>query len=68
MDLDEIFTYQKPDEQQTENIKMIRLAALDLARAIRDCTPSCDDSRYAIRCVRQAMMFANAAIVLHGMS
>lgn len=65
--LEEVFTYQEADENQIASMQRIRQSAFDLADAIVNECPSCADRTTAIRKVREAVMTANAAIVLKGM-
>jgi hypothetical protein len=58
------FTYHAPSEPQIESMKRIREKGLELAKVIADETPPSVDQRDAIRRVREAVMFANASIVL----
>jgi hypothetical protein len=60
------FRYHQPDAEQVQQIQMIREAAAGFAQVIKDNTPGCPDQSAAIRHVRDAMMTANAAIVLRG--
>jgi hypothetical protein len=63
-ELDRMFTYHAPDEEQIESLKLIREAGLKLAQTILGETPPGPDQSAAIRKVREAVMTANAAIVL----
>lgn len=65
-DLDHIFTYHAPTEQQVEQYQKIRGAAKELARVIIENSPKSPDQSAAIRLVREAVMTANAAIALDG--
>jgi predicted ABC-type ATPase len=65
--VDEIFTYHAPDEGQQANLEAVRFYAKQLAHAILNEVPACADQQAAIRHVREAVMTANAAIVLKGM-
>ncbi len=65
--LDDIFTYHAPDDDQTIKYAKIRIAALALANVILECTPVCGDQQAAIRKVREAVMTANAGIALKGL-
>ena len=64
--LEEVFTYHAPSEEQIKSMAKIRQFALDLADTILDECPACADRTTAIRKVREAVMTANAAIVLKG--
>ena len=62
IDLDNLFTYHSPKDDQPERYQRIRVAAKHLAQTIVDCTPPSADQSAAIRYVREASMTANAAI------
>ena len=65
-DLDDIFQYHPPDEDQILRLATVRAAAREFAWAILQQTPVCPDQTVAIRKVREAVMTANAAIALRG--
>jgi hypothetical protein len=65
-DLEEIFKYHAPEGDQVEKYTELRAAALEFAKTIRKCTPTCADQSAAIRHLREAVMTANAAIALKG--
>lgn len=64
--LDNVIEYHKPSDAQVAKIARIRAATKALCSEILDCTPICGDQQAALRCAREAMMTANAAIVLDG--
>lgn len=64
--LDEIFTYHAPDDDQQVTYAKIRLAGQALCEVILECTPVCGDQQAAIRHVREAVATANAAVALKG--
>ena len=66
IDYKDIVSYHAPDQEGLDNIARIRVSALFFIETIIDCTPKCADQSAAIRKVREAMMTANAAIVLKG--
>jgi len=66
LDLNAIFEVRKPSDQDLENIQLIRMSALEFARAVRDCTPGSEEQRIAIHKIREAVMWANAGVVLKG--
>lgn len=66
MDLDHIFKYHPPTEEQTVSYEILRAAAKEFAREILRCTPAGADQSAAIRKVREALMTANASIALGG--
>ena len=67
LNIHDVLGYHKPDDDGVAKIQKIRDAAEVLARAIFDYCPPCADQTAAIRHVREAMMTANASIVLKGM-
>lgn len=62
----EVVTYHAPDADQIASISNIRAAAETMLEAIVLNCPPCADTTAATRKVREAMMTANAAIVLKG--
>lgn len=65
-ELENIFSYHAPTEEQIPKYEALRVAAKVFAQAILDNTPQCADRSAAIRKVREAVMTANAAIALGG--
>jgi hypothetical protein len=65
--LDELFTYHAPDDDQVVKYAKIRMAGQALAEVILECTPVCGDQQAAIRHVREAVMTANMAVALRGL-
>lgn len=66
MDLDHVFTYHKPSEDQIKKYEALRAAARWFVCAIDTFCPPCADATAAIRKVREALMTANASIALGG--
>ena len=64
--VDEIVSYHSPSEEEVARINQLRQSAAQFIKAILVCVPGCADQTAAIRKVREALMTANAAIVLHG--
>lgn len=64
--LEDVIRYHAPTGKQVAAIGEIRDAAQDMIDAILDVCPTCGDQQAAIRKVREAMMTANASIVLEG--
>lgn len=62
--LEEQFEYHRPTDIQLARIASVREAAKNLGRAMLNCVPPGPDRSAAIRKVREAMMTANAGIVL----
>lgn len=65
-DLDEIFTYHAPTEVDVKRYEAIRESGRLLARTIIENSPQCADQTMAIRTVREAVAWANAAVALKG--
>ncbi len=63
-DLDELFTYHAPTDEQRVQYGVLRDAAKEFAGVILQNTPACADQSAAIRKVREAIMTANAAVAL----
>ena len=59
------FTFHPPTPGQNAAYEELRDRGLALAEAINDHCPESSDTQEAIRRVREAVMFANAAIALH---
>jgi hypothetical protein len=61
-----IFTYHAPSPTHLISLQRVREAAKTLAHVILEETPQCADQQAALRLVREAVMTANASIVLDG--
>lgn len=64
--LDEIFKYHAPSEDQIPKCRAIRDAAKIFAAVILNNTPQSADQSAALRKIREAVMTANASIALDG--
>ena len=64
--LDDVLSYHAPTSDQQAQIATVRAAAKAFATAILEKVPTCADQQAALRKVREALMTANAAIVLEG--
>jgi hypothetical protein len=64
--VESVFTYHAPDPPQIVALQHVRESAKALAYMILDEVPQCADQQAALRLLREAVMTANAAIVLHG--
>lgn len=62
IDLDNLFRYHRPTEEQAARYARINAAAKNFAQVVLDCTPASADQSAAIRQIREARMTANAAI------
>lgn len=62
IDLDNLFRYHPPTDDQRERYERINAAARAFAEVILECAPQGADQTCAIRHVRDARMTANAAI------
>jgi hypothetical protein len=66
--LREIFTYHAPTPDQLPKYQAIRDAGLAFALVVHANTPAGPDRTTAIRCIRESVMTANAAVALNGQS
>lgn len=64
----DIFSYHAPTPEQVGQYQRLREGALAFTRIILAETPGCADQSAAIRKVREAVMTANAAVALNGVS
>lgn len=64
MNLDNIFKYHKPTEEQVPRYEAIRAAGKECAEVIIENTEECADQTAAIRKLRECIMTANASIAL----
>jgi hypothetical protein len=62
--VDNLFTYHAPNEQQLVQLQAVRSKAKELAHVILDNTPAGPDQSAAIRKLRECVMTANAAICI----
>lgn len=65
-DLDHIFTYHAPKDDQPERYEKIRNAAKEFALVVLENTPPGADTSACIRKIREVVMTANASIALDG--
>jgi len=65
--VEEIFKYHAPTPAQAESMVKIRMSALELAETIITECPASADRTTSIRKIREAVMTANASIVLDGL-
>jgi len=65
MEIDKIFSYQRPKEGQPEKYEMLRAQAKGMARLIDDLCPDSPDKDMAINKLREVIMWANASIALN---
>lgn len=63
-DLDELFTYHAPTPDQIPRYEAINEAAKLFAKVIFTNAPECADRTSALRKLRDARMWANAAVAL----
>jgi hypothetical protein len=66
--VEQLFTYRPPDAEQIEQLGNVRNAAKGLAHVIMENCPKSADRTAAIRKLREAVMTADASIVLRGVS
>jgi len=57
-----LFTYHAPKGDQPERYASIRSAGGAFAALVAELTPVCPDQSVALRAIREAVMWANAAI------
>lgn len=62
LDLDNVFTYHAPTEEQIADYRKIRETGHDLAAIIAVLCPPCPERSTALAKVREAVMWANAGI------
>jgi hypothetical protein len=62
----DIVSYHAPDQSGLDSIQLIRNASEAMITTILNEAPPCADQTVAVRKVREAMMWANAAIALKG--
>lgn len=62
-----VFARRAPTTAQEQPLENIRVAAEQFARAILQNTPACADQTVAVRCVRDAVMNATAAVLTEGL-
>lgn len=67
LDINNLFSYHAPKNDQPERYEKIRSSAKEFARTVIECCPfsserSSEDSRTAILKIREAVMIANASI------
>ena len=65
-DLDHIFTYHPPSNDQVYTYNKLRTAAKEFAKVLIECTPPSADQSDAIRKLRECVFTANASIALGG--
>lgn len=63
-EIEDIFTYHTPKQDQPERYEALRAGARVLARVILATTPQSADQTAAIRKLRECIMTANASIAL----
>lgn len=61
-EIDSLFSYHAPKEDQAERYELIRSLARGFAVAILENCPPCADQTAALRKIREAVMTASAAI------
>lgn len=61
-----MFTYHKPTQDQVDGMELLRIHARVLMREILGCCPAGNEKALAEQKLREAIMWANASIVLEG--
>lgn len=64
LEVDRQFTYHTPTTEQVQRMALLRAEAKNLAKSIILHVPRCPDRSAAIRLLREAIMTANAAIII----
>jgi hypothetical protein len=64
--IDDVFTYHAPSEEQIVKYATLRQSARLLGRSILSNTPVCADQQASLRLLRECLHMANAAIALEG--
>jgi hypothetical protein len=64
--VDDVFSYHAPDEEQRAALITLREQAREMAHAILDFVPPSADQQAALRLLRECTMTANAGIMLKG--
>jgi hypothetical protein len=62
--IDTLFTYHAPTPDQIEGLRLVREQAKEFADVIVMCCPRSADRSAALRLLREAVMTANASIVV----
>jgi hypothetical protein len=62
LDIENLFSYHKPQGNQQERYTKIRAAAKAFAEVVAECAPQSPEQTLAIRSIQMASMQANAAI------
>ncbi len=63
----DVMRYHPPDEEAKQQHLAIQIAAIEFADTVLHNVPDCADRSTAIRCIREAKMWANSAIALGGL-
>ena len=64
--IETLFTYHRPAEDQVPHYEAIRAAAKTFAHVLTEHTPACPDQSAALRLLRQCVYTANGAVALRG--
>jgi hypothetical protein len=65
LDLENIFKYHAPKDDQPKRYERLRASARQFAETVITCCPDAEDRNYAIRKIREAVMMANASIAIN---
>lgn len=60
------FTYHPPKEGQPETYTELRESARAFAEKVQSLAPECREKEIALEKIREAVMWANAGIAIHG--
>ena len=64
--LDRVFTYHPPQDGQPERYLRIRATARVLAETVMEETKTSREQSLALTAIQEAVMWANAAVAIHG--
>lgn len=63
--IEHVFTYHPPKPDQPARYSVIRDKAKELAHVVSSLTPKSEEQRIALEKIREAVMWANAAIAVN---
>ena len=64
--LDSVFTYHPPEDGQPERYLRLRATARVLAETVMEETKTSREQSLALTAIQEAVMWANAAVAIHG--
>lgn len=66
LDIEEIFSYHKPDHDKVELHQRLREVTKEVAHTYQALLPASPEGTLAIRKLQEALMYANAAVAIYG--